>query len=170
MERMPEPESVPLDPALPTGPHAESAQYEAVVRWYRPVLMVTDDKFVSQSANKDSDPRFVDPNEAASKGLMNTLEGRRTVLDPVIRSVGRIELINNVRYPWVGTGWIIGSDPGSDIIDRVLPAPGRRARGLTCRNLAPARAGSHSTAARARRSRRGHHAAADFPLAREEAR
>jgi PLD-like domain/Trypsin-like peptidase domain len=116
IESMPGLEAVPLDPALPTGPHAESAQLEAVVRWYRPVLAVTDDRFVSQSGAEGGDPRFVDPNEAASKGLMDALEAHRAVLDPVIRSVGRIELNNNVRYPWVGTGWIIGSDLGSDII------------------------------------------------------
>jgi PLD-like domain/Trypsin-like peptidase domain len=116
IESMPGLESIPQDPALPTGPHAESAQLEAVVRWYRPVLAVTDDRFVSQSGDGGGDPRFVDPNEAASKGLMDALEAHRAVLDPVIRSVGRIELNNNVRYPWVGTGWIIGTDLGSDII------------------------------------------------------
>src|SRR5262249_59041153 len=92
------------------------AHLEAVVRWYRPVLAVTDDRFVSQSGAEGGDPRFVDPNEAASKGLMDALEAHRAVLDPVIRCVGRIELNNNVQYPWVGTGWIIGSDLGSDII------------------------------------------------------
>src|SRR6266480_5868669 len=98
-ESMPGFASIPHDPALPTGPHAESAQLEAVVRWYRPVLAVTDDRFVSQSGDGGGDPRFVDPNEAASKGLVDDLEAHRAVLDPVIRSVGRIELNNNVRYP-----------------------------------------------------------------------
>ena len=53
---------------------------------------------------------------SASKGLMDALEKNRNVLDPALRSVGRIELTNNMQYPWVGTGWIIGSDLGSDII------------------------------------------------------
>ncbi len=93
-----------------------SAQLEAVVRWYRPVLMVTDDHFVTKSDDDEGDPRFVDPNKAASKGLMDALEKHRTVLDPALRSVGRIELTNNFQFPWVGTGWLIGSDLGSDII------------------------------------------------------
>jgi PLD-like domain/Trypsin-like peptidase domain len=119
MESMPGLEAVrrpeTIDPVAPTGPHNESAQLEAVVRWYRPVLTVADDHLITQSGDT-SDPRFVDPNEAASKGLMDALEKRRTVLDPALRSVGRIELTNNMQYPWVGTGWLIGSDLGSDII------------------------------------------------------
>lgn len=55
---MPGLEFIPHDPALPTGPHAESAQLEAVVRWYRPVLGVTDDRFVSHSGDSGGDPRF----------------------------------------------------------------------------------------------------------------
>ena len=48
--------------------------------------------------------------------MIDALEKNRNVLDPALRSVGRIELTNNIQYPWVGTGWIIGSDLGSDII------------------------------------------------------
>ena len=120
MESMPGLESVTppdtIDPVAPVGPHDESAQLEAVVHFYRPVLTVTDDHFVTKSDDDDGDPRFVDPNKAASKGLMDALEQHRTVLDPPLRSVGRIELTNNFQFPWVGTGWLIGTDLGSDII------------------------------------------------------
>lgn len=117
MEGMPRLD-VPIaaDPAALPSANLEAATPEAVIRWYRPVLAVTDDRFVIATQSGSSDPRFVDPNQAASKALMEELERRRGVLDPVIRSVGRIELINNVRFPWVGTGWIVGSDLGSDII------------------------------------------------------
>lgn len=115
MESMPMREAAPADPAAPGG-QTESASLEAVIRWYRPVLAVTDDRFVISGANPDGDQRFADPNEAASKALLETLERQRGALDPVIRSVGRVELNNNLRFPWVGTGWIIGSDLGSDII------------------------------------------------------
>jgi hypothetical protein len=116
MESMPALEMPTADPAAPATAQPEASTLEAVVRWYRPVLAVTDDRFVNSTQSRDGDPRFQDPNEAASKALLDELEKRRAVLDPVIRSVGRIELVNNVRYPWVGTGWIIGSDLGSDII------------------------------------------------------
>ena len=120
MESMPGLESVTppgtIDPAAPPLGTQESGQLEAVVRWYRPVLEVTDDHFVTKSEDDQSDPRFVDPNQAASTALLDTLEKNRNVLDPALRSVGRIELTNNIQYPWVGTGWLIGSDLGSDII------------------------------------------------------
>jgi hypothetical protein len=116
IEVMPEVETLSLDPAAPVSARLEAADLEAVVRWYRPVLAVKDDRFITSVRGADGDPLFQDPNEAASKALLGELEKRRAVLDPVIRSVGRIELVNNVRYPWVGTGWIVGSDLGSDII------------------------------------------------------
>src|SRR5262245_46477267 len=85
MERMPRLEAVPIpegiDPVAPTASHDESAQLEAVVRWYRPVLTVTDDHFVTKSDGDEGDPRFADPNAAASKGLMDALEKHRAVLD-----------------------------------------------------------------------------------------
>jgi hypothetical protein len=120
MESMPGLESIrppdTLEPAAPpVNAQAESGQLEAVVRWYRPVLEVADDHFITKS-DDEGDPRFVDPNKAASKELLAALEKNRRVLDPVLRSVGRIELTNNIQYPWVGTGWLIGSDLGSDII------------------------------------------------------
>src|SRR5262245_21018550 len=63
MESMPGLESVTppdtIDPMAPIGPHDESAQLEAVVKWYRPVLMVTDDHFVTKSDGDEGDPRFV---------------------------------------------------------------------------------------------------------------
>ena len=116
LESMPGREAAAINSAAAAGAPQEPATLEAVVRWYRPVLAVTDDRFVISQNNPGGDPRFIDPNQAASKALMDALEARRGVLDPVIRSVGRIELNNNVRYPWVGTGWILGSDLGSDII------------------------------------------------------
>ncbi len=112
----PQLEAATADPAMAAGAHTESGALEAVIRWYRPVLVVTDDRFVVSQSNPGGDPRFADPNETASKAMMEALELRRGMLDPVIRSVGRIELNNNVNFPWVGTGWILGSDLGSDVI------------------------------------------------------
>ena len=121
MESMPGVESVPtpdtIDPvAPPINARAEFAQLEAVVHWYRPVLEVVDDRFITKTGDDEGDPRFHDPNEGAAKSLLDALESHRAVLDPVLRSVGRIELTNNAQSPWVGTGWLIGSDVGSDVI------------------------------------------------------
>ena len=116
MESMPAREAVALDPAAPPAARSESASLEAIIRWYRPVLAVADDHFVRSVANPDGSERFPDPNQEASKALLDALEQNRSMLDPAIRSVGRIELVNNAQYPWVGTGWIIDSELGSDII------------------------------------------------------
>ncbi|MBF9034413.1 hypothetical protein HKCCE2091_09190 [Rhodobacterales bacterium HKCCE2091] len=94
------------------------AQLEAIVRWYRPVLEIADDRFLlSDPDTADGDLRFVDPNSAASDRLLSTLEDNRHRIDPRIRSVGRIELRNNSRFPtMVGTGWILDSELGADIV------------------------------------------------------
>ena len=89
---------------------------EAIIKWYRPVLVVTEDRFVRSPANPTGDPRFVDPDTAASADLLEALETNRVRLDAAIPSIGRIELTNNASYPWVGTGWLIGGDLGNDIV------------------------------------------------------
>jgi hypothetical protein len=89
---------------------------EAIIKWYRPVLVITEDRFVRSPEHPTGDPRFVDPDTAASADLLAALETNRARLDVAIPSVGRIELTNNASYPWVGTGWLIGSDLGNDII------------------------------------------------------
>ena len=93
--------SPPPRPAVEALPARAAA--EAIIRWYRPVLAITDDRFVRSESNPDGDPRFVDPNAAASADLLAALETNRARLDAVIPSVGRIELANNSAYPWVGT-------------------------------------------------------------------
>ena len=95
---------------------SEAASLEAVIRWYRPVLVITDDRFVRSDANPKGGARFNDPNEGASRDLLDALEKNRPHLDPAIRSIGRVELEHNAQFPWVGTGWIVDSDLGSDII------------------------------------------------------
>jgi len=91
---------------------------EAIIRWYRPVFAITDDRFVRGTPDAAGDPRFVDPSGGASDELLAALEAHRTTLDSAIPSVGRLELASNAHFPWVGTGWIIDCDLGSDIAER----------------------------------------------------
>jgi hypothetical protein len=71
LESMPGREAAAIDSAAAAGAPQEPATLEAVVRWYRPVLAVTDDRFVISQNNPGGDPRFIDPNQAASKALMD---------------------------------------------------------------------------------------------------
>jgi len=112
-------ESRAPDPAaqgLGDAADMESSRLEAIVRWYRPVLYVKNDRIDPERGPGLLDPRFVDPNAAAAAELINRLEARRDKLDPVVRSVGRIETKNNVNYPWVGTGWIVDNDLDTNVV------------------------------------------------------
>jgi V8-like Glu-specific endopeptidase len=74
-------------------PPAEQSALEAIVLLYaRPALLVQNGDF------------GVLPDE------WKHLEAERTKIKEVIRSVGRIELINHHTYPWVGTGFLVADD------------------------------------------------------------
>ena len=59
---------------------------------------------------------FTDPNDRSSPEILAMLEQRRSVLTPIIPAIGRIEVLNNAQYEWVGTGWVVASDLGHDIV------------------------------------------------------
>ena len=101
-----------LESGAPSAkPGANTRSFEAVIRWYRPVLKVINDEF-----ERGVKVAPEDPDQEASKAMMELLDRRRGILDPALRSVGRIELRGNARFPWVGTGWIIASDDDKDIV------------------------------------------------------
>jgi endonuclease G len=82
----------PADLLLP-----ENLFVEAIVRKVgRPVLKVRNDDF--DLAELDTD------------FWKSSLEQHRAALRSVIRSVGRIELVNNPYFTWVGTGWVVADD------------------------------------------------------------
>jgi len=83
------------------------AWLEAVIRSYRPILAIANDRF-------GSNPRFVDT--PIWSALSTVLEANRPLLDPIIKSVGRIDLANNIEFPAIGTGWIIAADAGGDFV------------------------------------------------------
>lgn len=69
-----------------------------VLRTGRPVLAVSKDEL---------ELTFTD---AASEVWRERLTKARSLLVPAIRAVGRIELENNPRFDWVGTGWLVKPD------------------------------------------------------------
>src|SRR5262245_28747138 len=116
MERMPAPSrnlesfDAAATPAAGGGFTGDASRmtFEAIIRWYRPVLAVTMDKFIQPAHPLAAG----DPNPAASKKLLDSLEANRKTLDTALRSIGRIELQNNANFPWVGTGWVVDSELG----------------------------------------------------------
>jgi endonuclease G len=69
-----------------------------VLRTARPVLAI-----------KNNEPRLVFQ-EAESELWRERLIGARDGINHAIRAIGRIELDNNPRFEWVGTGWLVTED------------------------------------------------------------
>lgn len=102
-----------LDPALrgteAAGGRPEVAGLEAVIRWHRPVLWIRSDEI-------QNDFTFTDPDDRSSPEILAMLEQRRSVLSPTIPAIGRVEVMNNAQFEWVGTGWVVACDLGHDIV------------------------------------------------------
>src|SRR6266568_1740241 len=73
-------------------------QETIVLRAGRPVLAVS-----------HNEPRLVF-GDAESEVWRERLNSAHNLLIPAIRAVGRIELENNPRFDWVGTGWLVSED------------------------------------------------------------
>jgi len=87
----------------------ESARPEAIIRWYRPILWVNGDQ-----VNQDFD--ITDPVNGSADEIRKLLTDRKPMLGRVLPAIGRIEVQNNAQFEWVGTGWLIASELGDDII------------------------------------------------------
>ena len=86
----------------------ETARLEAVIQWSRPILFITQDMVndtYSLGANHDMDA-----------GLIAEMDSHRVGIDRAIPAVGRIELFNNTRFNWAGTGWLVDFDGNHDIV------------------------------------------------------
>lgn len=98
-----DPAAQPFDVA-----RSEASNLEAVIRMARPVLDIIADLAIGI-------PEIV-PLHPEAREMANRVAAKAAALAPVMRSVGRIELVGNDDYAWVGTGWLIASEMGDDII------------------------------------------------------
>ena len=99
-----------VDPAaagLESAAASEFRQLEAVIRMARPVLAIANDAVTGLD---------VQPLDPAATELAEQVRASAAVLRRAIPAIGRIELLNNDQYAWGGTGWIVASDLGNDII------------------------------------------------------
>src|SRR5215471_336222 len=80
------------------GPSPQLVAETIVLRTGRPVLAVS---------HNEPDLTFTDAESEVWKDRLSTC---RSALLPAIRAVGRIELENNPRFDWVGTGWLVKPD------------------------------------------------------------
>jgi endonuclease G len=80
------------------APRPQLALETIVLRTGRPVLAVSRDE-----------PQLTF-SDAESEIWRDRLAKARSKLNPAIRAVGRVELKNNPRFDWVGTGWLVQPD------------------------------------------------------------
>ena len=104
-EKAPEPgvERVPG-----AAPRTESETLEAIISQHRPVFAIADDKV---------DPQLtVNETDAEDTAMLDLVKGNAATINGLVRSIGRIDLPGDENYPWVGTGWVIDSELGNDIV------------------------------------------------------
>lgn len=70
----------------------------------RPAILIENDDFDLEN------------HETLPDVILNLLRANRSTLKNVIRGVGRIEVSNHPRRAWLGTGFIVTSDEGFDIV------------------------------------------------------
>jgi hypothetical protein len=95
--------------AVPGAPeHSESAVLEAIVSLHRPVFAIVDDKV---------DPTFTsNMGDEESSAMTQLVKDNAAAINGIIPSIGRIDLPGDENNPWVGTGWVIDSELGNDIV------------------------------------------------------
>jgi endonuclease G len=90
------------DPSLETmvepGGISTLAQETIVLRTGRPVLAIT-----------NNEVRF-EVSDSESEIWRDRLRVAREVIDRAVLAVGRIDVANNPRFDWVGTGWLVAED------------------------------------------------------------
>lgn len=105
-------ESVKRAATAATGPEAASASergvLEAIISMHRPVFEIDNDAVVPQLPPDVADPESV--------GMVNLVRDGAARINETIPAIGRIDLPGDENYPWAGTGWVIDSELGSDIV------------------------------------------------------
>ncbi|MFO1162167.1 MAG: phospholipase D-like domain-containing protein [Reyranellaceae bacterium] len=79
-------------------PEGKRVQESIAQAQFRPVFVIRDNRLTGD---------FVGPDSAVWK---QRLMDKQSIIDKVIRSVGRVEVNSNAIYNWVGTGWLIDND------------------------------------------------------------
>ena len=86
----------------------ESAMLEAIVSLHRPVFEIDHDRVKPELKSSVLDPE--------SSLMARLVKDNAERINESIPSIGRIDLPGDDNYPWAGTGWIIDSELGSDIV------------------------------------------------------
>lgn len=97
-----------VEPVPGGAGRSESAMLEAIISLHRPVFPISNDL-----VQPDLISNGLDPETSEMKKLVEANAAR---INKTIRAIGRIDLPGDEVYPWAGTGWLVDSELGSDII------------------------------------------------------
>ncbi len=93
---------------VPGAGRSESASLEAIISLHRPVFAIDHDQVQPDLTSNGLDPE--------SSVMAKLVKDNAARIDATLPSIGRIDLPGDENYPWAGTGWVIDSDFGSDIV------------------------------------------------------
>jgi hypothetical protein len=94
---------------IPGAPgHSESDVLEAIISLHRPVFAIVKDKVDPTITSNQVDDEV--------SAMAQLVKDKAAVINSIIPSIGRIDLPGDENYPWVGTGWIVDSELGNDIV------------------------------------------------------
>jgi V8-like Glu-specific endopeptidase len=87
---------------------AEGAVLEAIISLHRPVFEIDNDVVKAELAANLTD--------AESSLMTKLVKDNAARINATIPAIGRIDLPGDENYPWAGTGWVVDSELGSDIV------------------------------------------------------
>lgn len=97
-ERLAEAADPSLEMMVEPGGVSTLAQETIVLRTGRPVLAIKNNEVLFEVSDSDSEV------------WRDRLRVAREVVGRAVLAVGRIDLVNNPRFDWVGTGWLVAED------------------------------------------------------------
>ncbi|MHC2390861.1 hypothetical protein ACVMHZ_002919 [Bradyrhizobium liaoningense] len=87
---------------------SEDGVLEAIISVHRPVFEIDNDVVKAELAANLTDTE--------SSLMARLVKDNATRINETIPAIGRIDLPGDENYPWAGTGWVVDSELGSDIV------------------------------------------------------
>lgn len=91
----------------PSG-RSEDGVLEAIISVHRPVFEIDNDVVKAELAANLTDTE--------SSLMARLVKDNAARINETVPAIGRIDLPGDENYPWAGTGWVVDSELGSDII------------------------------------------------------
>lgn len=97
-----------FEAATGASERSEGGVLEAIISVHRPVFEIDNDVVKAELAANLTDTE--------SSLMARLVKDNATRINETIPAIGRIDLPGDENYPWAGTGWVVDSELGSDIV------------------------------------------------------